>query len=229
MLNQVSWLVMWSYRMSCDHIDRPIWRITTTSSTPCNCWRMTGNTLTVFGSGGAEVRSRHVVPDGTILLFSIVWPTISICWCCYIPVGKSGQHSLEEYGGNLTSAKASFTKKWVMLLTSNGWAVMNRFYDKTNNSWDDRNSFVKVPGKYDMVAMDYGSEVVCVCTCVCVHCCGCYGYLRSLGKRRLMLVGGRRRGWRWSPSWISEYRSDHTHIILVMWPHPPTGPYLTNM
>ena len=52
---------------------------------------------------------------------------------------------------------------------------MNRFYDKTNNSWDDRNSFVKVPGKYDMVAMDYGSEVVCVCTCVCVHCCGCYG------------------------------------------------------
>ena len=32
-----------------------------------------------------------------------------------------------------------------------------------------------------MVAMDYGSEVVCVCTCVCVHCCGCYGYLSSLG------------------------------------------------
>ena len=59
---------------------------------------------------------------------------------------------------------------------------MNRFYDKTNNSWDDRNSFVKVPGKYDMVAMDYGSEVVCVCTCVCVH------DLRSLDKNNVGVV-----------------------------------------
>lgn len=40
--------------------------------------------------------------------------------------------------------------------------VMNRFYDKTNNRWDERNNFIKVPGKYDLLAMDYGSEVMCV-------------------------------------------------------------------
>ena len=43
----------------------------------------------------------------------------------------------------------------------NQWScVMNRFHDKTNNRWDERNNFIKVPGKYDLLAMDYGSEVI---------------------------------------------------------------------
>lgn len=35
----------------------------------------------------------------------------------------------------------------------------SRFSDKTRNEWEDRHSFVKVEGKYDMLAMDYGEQV----------------------------------------------------------------------
>lgn len=30
-----------------------------------------------------------------------------------------------------------------------------RFLDKTKNNWEDREKFEKVPGKYDMLQMDY--------------------------------------------------------------------------
>ena len=30
-----------------------------------------------------------------------------------------------------------------------------RFSDKTKNNWEDRNSFEKVQGKYDLLKMDY--------------------------------------------------------------------------
>lgn len=50
---------------------------------------------TVCGSDGAEVQ----------VISTIINDTISDA------VGKTGQHNLEEHGGNLTSAKASFTKK----------------------------------------------------------------------------------------------------------------------
>ena len=35
----------------------------------------------------------------------------------------------------------------------------DRFYDKTHNDWDDKESFVKVPGKYDLLEMDYEAKV----------------------------------------------------------------------
>ena len=33
-----------------------------------------------------------------------------------------------------------------------------RFSDKTKNSWEDRHNFEKVPGKYDLLIMDYNAE-----------------------------------------------------------------------
>ena len=36
---------------------------------------------------------------------------------------------------------------------------LGRFRDKTCNSWDDRESFVKHAGKYDLLSMDYEAKV----------------------------------------------------------------------
>ncbi|KAI6660940.1 Poly polymerase 2 [Oopsacas minuta] len=58
-------------------------------------------------------------------------------------VGLSGQCSTEGYGPDLQRAKGKFEQK---------------FYDKTNNSWEDRDDFVKTPGKYDLLDMDYGED-----------------------------------------------------------------------
>lgn len=38
------------------------------------------------------------------------------------------------------------------------WVIKLSFYrfsDKTKNDWEDRNSFEKVHGKYDLLKMDY--------------------------------------------------------------------------
>lgn len=35
-----------------------------------------------------------------------------------------------------------------------------RFKDKTKNDWYQRKDFEKVPGKYDLLAIDYGAKVV---------------------------------------------------------------------
>ncbi|CAL8278860.1 unnamed protein product [Lota lota] len=61
-------------------------------------------------------------------------------WLRWGRVGKSGQTSLTACGGDLTKAKDFFMKK---------------FQDKTKNEWVNRHNFEKVPGKYDMVFMDY--------------------------------------------------------------------------
>ena len=34
-----------------------------------------------------------------------------------------------------------------------------RFSDKTNNSWEQRDNFVKHSGKYDLIAVDYEATV----------------------------------------------------------------------
>ncbi|ELK35509.1 Poly [ADP-ribose] polymerase 2 [Myotis davidii] len=61
-------------------------------------------------------------------------------WMRWGRVGKVGQHSLVACSGDLNKAKEVFQKK---------------FLDKTKNNWEDREKFKKVPGKYDMVQMDY--------------------------------------------------------------------------
>ena len=58
-------------------------------------------------------------------------------------VGASGQVSTEGFGSRLPSAKSKFEHK---------------FYDKTGNNWGFQDDFVKVPGKYDMVEIDYGKD-----------------------------------------------------------------------
>ncbi|XP_075387594.1 poly [ADP-ribose] polymerase 2 [Tenrec ecaudatus] len=64
-------------------------------------------------------------------------------WMRWGRVGKTGQHSLVACSGDLTKAKEIFQKK---------------FLDKTKNNWEDRAKFEKVPGKYDMLQMDYAAS-----------------------------------------------------------------------
>ncbi|XP_023559896.1 poly [ADP-ribose] polymerase 2 isoform X2 [Octodon degus] len=63
-------------------------------------------------------------------------------WMRWGRVGKMGQHSLVACSADLNKAKEIFQKK---------------FLDKTKNNWEDRERFVKVPGKYDMLQMDYSA------------------------------------------------------------------------
>ncbi|XP_035489725.1 poly [ADP-ribose] polymerase 2 [Scophthalmus maximus] len=64
-------------------------------------------------------------------------------WMRWGRVGKVGQSSLTACGGDLLKAKNFFMKK---------------FLDKTKNAWEQRASFEKVAGKYDMVFMDYSAK-----------------------------------------------------------------------
>ncbi|KAK2498914.1 hypothetical protein MC885_003942 [Smutsia gigantea] len=63
-------------------------------------------------------------------------------WMRWGRVGKMGQHSLVTCSGDLSKAKEIFQKK---------------FHDKTKNNWEDRERFEKVPGKYDLLQMDYSN------------------------------------------------------------------------
>ncbi|XP_026876693.2 poly [ADP-ribose] polymerase 2 [Electrophorus electricus] len=64
-------------------------------------------------------------------------------WMRWGRVGKVGQSSLVSCGEDLCQAKAVFEKK---------------FLDKTKNAWAGRANFEKVPGKYDMLFMDYNTD-----------------------------------------------------------------------
>lgn len=64
-------------------------------------------------------------------------------WQRWGRVGFDGQNNLINCGPDLQAAKKGFTKK---------------FSDKTKNSWEDRHNFEKVPGKYDLLIMDYNAE-----------------------------------------------------------------------
>lgn len=65
-------------------------------------------------------------------------------WMRWGRVGKVGQSSLTGCGADLLKAKDVFKKK---------------FFDKTKNEWEHRADFEKVAGKYDMVFMDYSTDV----------------------------------------------------------------------
>ncbi|XP_076149817.1 poly [ADP-ribose] polymerase 2 [Alosa pseudoharengus] len=64
-------------------------------------------------------------------------------WMRWGRVGKIGQNSLVTCGGDLAKAKDLFKKK---------------FLDKTKNEWENRETFEKIPGKYDMIFMDYSTN-----------------------------------------------------------------------
>lgn len=64
-------------------------------------------------------------------------------WQRWGRVGYRGQDNLVPCGADLDKAKDTFTKK---------------FKDKTKNDWYQRKDFEKVPGKYDLLAIDYGAK-----------------------------------------------------------------------
>ncbi|KXJ26869.1 Poly [ADP-ribose] polymerase 2 [Exaiptasia diaphana] len=64
-------------------------------------------------------------------------------WMRWGRVGFSGQNTLHTCGASLDEAKKIFTKK---------------FSDKTKNTWEERQSFAKVSGKYDLLIMDYKAQ-----------------------------------------------------------------------
>ncbi|KAI0225557.1 Poly [ADP-ribose] polymerase 2 [Lamellibrachia satsuma] len=64
-------------------------------------------------------------------------------WLRWGRVGMKGQNNLVACGPDLDEAKEIFCKK---------------FSDKTKNDWSTRNKFEKIPGKYDMVKLDYATE-----------------------------------------------------------------------
>lgn len=87
-------------------------------------------------------------------------------------MGKVGQSSLTACGGDLLKAKDIFKKKWdcakkkkkfqmshIEVSPVKFWRLLcHRFLDKTKNEWEDRATFDKVAGKYDMVFMDYSTD-----------------------------------------------------------------------
>ncbi|XP_051778258.1 poly [ADP-ribose] polymerase 2 [Erpetoichthys calabaricus] len=77
----------------------------------------------------------QLLQDDSELVFSV--------WMRWGRVGKIGQSSLVTCGVDLLKAKNIFKKK---------------FLDKTKNEWDNREHFEKVPGKYDIVKMDYSTN-----------------------------------------------------------------------
>jgi poly [ADP-ribose] polymerase len=64
-------------------------------------------------------------------------------WFRWGRVGKKGQTSFDNCGGNLEKAKTVFETK---------------FFDKTKNEWADKDMFEKVAGKYDLVHKDYAAN-----------------------------------------------------------------------
>jgi len=63
-------------------------------------------------------------------------------WMRWGRVGYKGQTNFTSFGNDKERAKSTFCKK---------------FSDKTKNDWDDRDSFEKCPGKYDLVKIDYNN------------------------------------------------------------------------
>ena len=71
-------------------------------------------------------------------------------------MGYSGQHNLINYGTDLDSAKRFFCQKFVLFLASlHRSPPLPRFADKTKNDFYFREEFIKYPGKYDYVQLDY--------------------------------------------------------------------------
>ncbi|XP_039269984.2 poly [ADP-ribose] polymerase 2-like [Styela clava] len=65
-----------------------------------------------------------------------------VTWFRWGRVGKIAGTAIKRHGGNLDAAKTTFEKK---------------FRDKTGNIWNTP-SFIKIPGKYDLLEMDYGED-----------------------------------------------------------------------
>ena len=52
----------------------------------------------------------------------------------------------------------TFSNVYESALPSLFFPLCYRFSDKTKNDWEDRHNFQKVPGKYDLLIMDYNAD-----------------------------------------------------------------------
>ncbi len=106
-----------------------------------------------------------------IRLAFIIMTLYHPCSCYFFsPVGKVGQNSLVNCGGNLAQAKDTFKKKYFFICINQLFTPIRckkdftynlltyRFFDKTKNEWEHRGHFEKIAGKYDMVYVDYSTE-----------------------------------------------------------------------
>uniref|UniRef100_A0A671LED4 Poly [ADP-ribose] polymerase n=1 Tax=Sinocyclocheilus anshuiensis TaxID=1608454 RepID=A0A671LED4_9TELE len=110
-----------------------------------------GKSVADSGSEASEAKTEEVVK--TVIMKgkapvdpeckSKIGKHMTFVWMRWGRVGKVGQNSLVNCGGNLAQAKDAFKKK---------------FFDKTKNEWEHRANFEKVAGKYDMVFVDYSTE-----------------------------------------------------------------------
>lgn len=71
---------------------------------------------------------------------------------CLFLITVFGSHEVSK---PLASLEVLFCIK-----TQVGGSLCFRFYDKTRNDWHSRDSFTKMPGKYDMVHLDYSAKVM---------------------------------------------------------------------
>ena len=129
-------------------------RKTTTNSIVFNCWKKTAVRDIISGVIGAEVRRNrwYLCFYFEKSIFFIYFNEKITKQYIYIIVGANGQSSQLPFT-NLDKAKTAFKKK---------------FRDKTRNAWDERGSFTKYAGKYDLVHLSYGGDERHV---IFVFCC----------------------------------------------------------
>lgn len=144
---------------------------TTISSTWSSFWRTTPPSPSACGCAGAEASS-------FCSFLSPAWAqedcNKELLWCGCLRVflwcfhsGQSGSEqphgvwwrSAEGQGRLQEEVRCSESAVW--RLDGRLWATLFfccRFFDKTKNEWEQRGSFEKVAGKYDMVFMDYSTN-----------------------------------------------------------------------
>lgn len=144
---------------------------TTISSTWSSFWRTTPPSPSACGCAGAEASS-------FCSFLSPAWAqedcNKELLWCGCLRVflwcfhsGQSGSEqphgvwwrSAEGQGRLQEEVRCSDSAVW--RLDGRLWATLFfccRFFDKTKNEWEQRGSFEKVAGKYDMVFMDYSTN-----------------------------------------------------------------------
>lgn len=76
-------------------------------------------------------------------------------WNPEVGLSSEGHDLLRNYVGGCCVPPSS-SEPWFLWFSH--YPEPHRFLDKTKNNWEDRENFEKVPGKYDMLQMDYAAS-----------------------------------------------------------------------